>query len=247
MSAQIAQRVDQGLGQLALPGPGGLTLGQLALRHPRAAFALLGGRAAPLLPDGCLLDVERLLCAWGWEIFDLKACFAVGDCGKLVTAKLCLSTGDVLVRKVVTTVERPNAFAGNIFKAQSDHFNSLNPNIHVQLEIDSWCKYVISSDFTPLQNLPIAFECCCPQPFVLTCNATIIGRFINRRVFFPGELPTEAIISFHVIRLPVPLDACTYTESLAALTRFGVIAGPPQLEQPPAGEPLRGLPSPGGF
>ncbi len=252
MSAPLLQG-KSGLGRIKLPGPDNLTLEDLAIANPRAALAMLGGpgAAAELFRRTGVIDAALLggwCCGWGWEILDVKACFTTPACGQVVQGKFCLTTGDMLIRKVTVTVERPNAFPGNIFKAQSDFFNSQNPNIHAQLEIISWCKYVISEDFTPLQNIPIIFDCACPLDFTLRCNATIIGRFINKRAFAPQELPVEVTVSFHAIRLPVPIDTCSYADAVGFFSRFGVLAGIPELEQPPMGE-LRGGPAgelPGG-
>lgn len=237
-----------GLGDIPVPGPPGsekMTLGTLARINPQLAYALVGGggAAAKLYGNCGVFNAGMLgsLCGGGFEIIDVRGCFNVGDCGSFVRGVHCQITGDLFVRAVKVTVRRPRAFAGNIFKAQSDYFNSLNSNIDVQLIIESWCKYVISDDFTPLENLPFVFECACPADFILRCNATIVAQFVNKRALAADEVPTEAIISFIAIRLPVPLSCCPMDEAFSFFSRYGVLSGtpddrPPQLiEAQPAG------------
>jgi hypothetical protein len=127
------------------------------------------------------------------------------------------------VRSVTYTVKRPNAFAGNIFKAQSDYFNSLNPNIDFQLTIKSYCQYVIAPDFTPLENIEQVFECVCPAGFVLGCSTNILAEFVNTRDFANDEIPTIVAVTLHAMRLPTLWGQCGFDDAVAALKEFGLI------------------------
>lgn len=201
---------------------GGVEIGQLAGVDPFLAAALLPGF---IQPDQ--IGVCEPRCGWGWEIINIVGCFNSGAI-QTVTGIVCDIDTDLWIRKVMYTVSRPNAFPGNIFKAQSDHFNSLNPNIDFTLAIKSYCHYLISPDPTPLENIAIDFECVCPVNFLIGCNAVIRSEFTNRREFATDEVPVQATITFHAIRLPTSYQSCLtrgYTAVLRELTERGAIIG----------------------
>lgn len=229
MNAPAQSRAIVGLGDLRIPGAGRLTIGDIALGDPRLAYSLLGSMWARdyLLPGG-IVDAARLgaCCAWGWEMIDVGACFTVGDCGKRILGVHCDISGEILIRQVKVTVRRPNAFSGNIFKPQSDHFNAENPNINVELEIDSFCRHLISSTPVPLENIEVMFDCECPPLIILKCYAKILAYFTLRRALAPSELPMDVHITFHGIRLPVSYSDCRYDEAVGFLNRHNVCCGP---------------------
>lgn len=194
-------------------------LGEVALYDPRLARALL-------CPDmvGNVTLRDRILDGLGWEVINIKACFQSGEANQSLQAEI--SDGylgsDVWVKKVVYTVRRPNAFAGSIFKAQSDHFNKLNPNISFTLNIKSYCDYLISPSATPLENIEQIFECVCPQGLVLKYGAQILASFTNCRPLAEDEIPTEVVITMHGIRLRMGVYDCQLVDAISALKSVGI-------------------------
>lgn len=185
--------VQTGFHAQALPSSiaGPMTLGMVAECNPKLAYALLESGRAP----GGWVDTG------GWEIINVTGSF--ND----TTADQCvpgifegLVEVDFWVQKVSYTVQRPNAFAGSIFKAQSDVYNALNPNIMFKLIIKNWCEYVISPDPTPLENIVMAF--CNPTGLILRCSAGISAEFCLTRALAADEIPTRPIITLHGLRLP---------------------------------------------
>jgi hypothetical protein len=161
----------------------------------------------------------------GWEIFNLVGTFSDGVANETVEGTIQgLIEADLWVRKVTYTVRRPLAYAGNILKAQSDYFNALNPNINFTLTINSFCRYLISPQQTPLENIGIAFECVCPVGLVLRSSASIQSQFTLLRALDTdnGEIPMDAVITLHATRLPLGLYGQYGREqALALLTELG--------------------------
>lgn len=170
-------------------------LGDVACYDARLAYTLLqSGKTA-----GGYVDVG------GWETITLLGRWESGAADQTVNGQqLGTINADLWVRKISYTVRRPNAFAGSLFKAQSDFFNAKNPNIDFTLLINSFCRYLIAPQPTPLENIELAFECVCPAGLVLKCGANIVATFTNLRAFSTtnGEIPVEAAITLHVTRLP---------------------------------------------
>ncbi|SRR6266542_601380 len=204
--------------------PGGVTFGEVALADPKLAYALVGPKVPELQNLGVGALVPRLSpvltipdCPWAWEIINLCASFVSGTAGKTISAQLAgVISRDLWVRKITYTVRRPNAFAGSIFKAQSDHFNKLNPNVDFTLIVKSYWNYVISADPTPLENIEMVFECVCPVGFVLGCASTISATFTLLRALAADEIPYNVCISLHAVSLPRRYD-CSLDEALVAL------------------------------
>lgn len=198
-----------------LPGPGNLTLGQVALADPRLAAALvplhqggagdgdLAGHGGPL----DLLNSQMDGCpAFVWRPVNICGTFTSTE-PKTIQAQIAgVLTKDLWIRKVTYTVRRPLAFAGSIFKAQSDHFNKLNPNVDWTLTVRSFFDYVISPDPTPLENIEMVFECVCPIGFVIGCATTIDAWFTLRRALASDEVPYEVCITLHAVTLPRRYD-----------------------------------------
>jgi hypothetical protein len=170
-------------------------LGDIACQDPKLAYTLL--RAGKVSAGG-YVDTG------GWEIINLKGRFTSTAADQPVQGQLFgIVEADLWVRRVTYTVKRPNAFAGNIFKAQSDYYNRLNPNIDFTLIVNSYCRYTISPEFTPLENIESVFECVCPAGLILRCSANLVSQFVNTRTLQVDEVPTEAVITFHAMRLPM--------------------------------------------
>lgn len=195
-------------------GPG--FLGMVAAVDPQLANAIIR-------PD--LIGWGEPSCGWGWEILNVSARFTDGAANQNVPFQLAegIVETDLWVRRVTYTVQRPRAFEGNIFKAQSDYFNRLNPNINFTLTVKSYCRYVISPTETPLENIEQQFECVCPIGFVLGCSSQFSGFMTNLRAFAGDEVPTIATITFHTVRLPTRYDSCGVNEAIARLQKFGVL------------------------
>ena len=195
-------------------------LGDVACYDARLAYTLLQSGAGA----GGYVDVG------GWETITLLGRWEAGAANQTVNGQqLGNIDADLWVRKVVHTVRRPNAFAGSIFKAQSDWFNAKNPNIDFTLLIQSYCRYLIAPQPTPLENIELAFECVCPAGLVLKCGTNIVATFTNLRAFSSdnGEVPTEAAITLHVTRLPRGVyESCDLGKAQETLRRLGYLPPP---------------------
>lgn len=180
---------------------------------PRLAWLLLScGRGNCIAPSG-------------WEILNLLGRWDDGAANTPVQAHLSdrLDT-DVWVRRVTYTVRRPNFAVGSLWKAQSDYYNMKNPNIAFEMQIKSFCNYFIAQDPTPLENIPIDFECVCPAGLVLKCNSQIRVTYTNLVTFTDDEVPTEAIISLHGVTLPPNLySSCDVPTAIANLQDRGIL------------------------
>lgn len=214
------------------------TLSEIASFDPKLAFTLAN---AGQIPTGTYLD------AGGWQIVNISATFGAADAAANIPAETTVKgqlTGtmqnDLWIRKVTYTVRRPNAYAGNIFKAQSDYFNAQNPNIDFQLEVDSYKRYVISSAYTPVEDVRIAFDESAPAGLVLGPQSSVQSLFINRRVFFGsqlpgnfgvGENPTQVIITMHGTRLPSDVYSSVSIEEATEYLRARGIWAPPEVVQ----------------
>ncbi len=205
--------------------PGALSpsfLGQVAACDPRLANAIIR-------PD--LLGWGEPSCGWGWEIVNINGEFTSGAANTQIPFQALqgIVEVDLWIRKVTYTVRRPNAFANNIFKAQSDYYNRLNPNIDFTMVVKSYCRYVISPDPTPLENIEQVFECVCPVGFVLGCSTQISGNFTNLRAFSdgtnntPDEIPTNVVITLHGVRLPTRYDQCSVSEAAVRMQKMGLL------------------------
>lgn len=208
----MEEDTKQGQPDLAKP----VWLGDIAACDPKLAWTLLEvGKAQ----DG-YVDMG------GWETLTLLARWDSGAANQNVPGvQRGLVGADLWVRDVSYTVRRPDFAAGSIFKGQSDHFNALNPNIDYQLQVNSRIRYLISSDFTPLENIRGNFLRHTPAGFVLQCSAEIRATFTNLRAFTGLEVPTEAAITFHGTRLPTGLyGMCSEVQARALLKELRLLA-----------------------
>ena len=163
-------------------------------------------------------------CGWGWEIINLTGTWTSGAADQLVEGQMTgIVEADLWIRKVMYTVQRPLAFPGSVFKAQSDEMNKKNPNINFELTVKSYCQYVIANTPTPLENIEVAFECVCPVGFVLGCSSQMSAQFTNLRALADDEIPTNAVISFHAVRLPTRYDNCGVNVAVAELMAAGLL------------------------
>lgn len=201
-------------------------LGEIALHDWRLAGALLHaakrGQGYRLAGNGALLTDIGVR---GWQIVNIKGRFDTTAADRQIEAQtLGIVETELWIRRVAYTVRRPQYAAGSIWKAQSDYFNKLNPNIDVNsFIINSFCRYIIADEPTPLENIEAVFECVCPAGIVLSCSANIEAFFTILRTLQADEVPTEVIISLHGTRLPGGIyQGCEYADVIAALRAEGV-------------------------
>lgn len=197
-----------------------MTLGEIARYDKNLAYVLhsMGTVGDELMAPGIELT-------GGWEMLDVAATWTAQAANQNVPGQVSgIVETDLWVKDVVYTVQRPNAFAGSIFKSLSDEMNKRNPNINIQLVINSYCRYLISVDYTPLENVIQKFSCVCPQGIVLSCGATIQAFFTNLRALAEDELPTIATITLHAIRLPRGVyGSCNYGQVVQYLKTAGLL------------------------
>lgn len=220
-------------------GHGLVDLAEVGLRDPRLAVALLGGvqgvqslaksgrlgDCAVISPDMIGLGVPDCG-AYGWQVLNLRGTFTGTAAGQSIPAQQSgVLNADLWVKDVKYAVERPNAFAGSVLKAQSDYYNSLQPSVDATLIVKGLCQYVISDTPTPLQNLREAFECACEFGMVVGCNTQITANLTLKRALQSDENPYEITISFHGMRLPVSYTSCTIDTAIAALQTLGLRPG----------------------
>lgn len=161
----------------------------------------------------------------GWEIFNITGQFTTQTAGQAVQAQLGRQVeADLLVRKIMYTVQRPNANPGNPWKGQWDYYNRLSPNINFTFLVDGLCRYVIASDPTPLENIETVFEAVAPAGMALTATSTIEVDFTTLRALGDGENPTNAVISLHAQRLPYGVySSCNETAAIKWLVQNGYL------------------------
>jgi hypothetical protein len=218
--------------ELSRPIPKATWLGDIAAHDPRLAYTLLksgqvsGGSSylgGGMTPGG-YVDTG------GWEILNLRAFWSDPAPLQVVQGKLLgIVETDLWVRRVTYTVRRPDAFLNNILKAQSDYYNSLNPNIDInELLINSYNRYVISPSDTPLENISTVFEAVAPAGLVLRSTTNVVSSFTNRRAFteIPAGSYLDAVISFHATRLPSGFyGSVDPAAAIALLAEMGYLPG----------------------
>ncbi len=169
-------------------------LGELAATDPRAACVLAKGNAVQQ-SYRMTLEFNAALVA-----------------GQVNSAFLDEPMGqDFFITDVRSTIVRPLAFAGSIFKAQSDVFNSQNSGIDVRLTVQGGTPgagYVINDNFTPLELMaPPATSPTSPMlcNFMLGNMQTIKGEFTWNRAMADDENPTRVTIVFKGWRMSCAL------------------------------------------
>lgn len=185
-------------------------LGQVAAADPKLAWVLreMGRTSGDLVDCG------------GLELVPLTASWTSGAANQQVPADTQgIVETELWIRSITYTVRRPLAYAGNIFKGVSDYFNQLQPNIDFTLEIKSYQNYLIATEPTPLETLNGSFNACCPTGLVLRCNSQVKASFTNLRAWADGELPVDASIVLHGLRLPANLYGACNAEAAQALMR----------------------------
>lgn len=204
-----------------------IDLRQIALCDPKLAYVLYKGGMAD--SDGMVGGVgvggdcgATEVGLAGWELINLQGRWDTSAVDQLINAQITgIVETDLWIRSVRYTVERPDAYLNNIFKGQSDYYNSLQPGIHFSLNVNSYARYIISQTWTPLQNIVEQFSCTCPAGLVLGCSANIQAMFRNIRA---QATPTIATITFSGVRLPLgSYGACQSQNAIALMRELGYL------------------------
>lgn len=184
------------------------TIGELAVFDPRLAYTLASCADGDCDTSRVYLPTDSEWATGGWEIINLKGTFTSGAAGTSVQAQMFgIVAADLWVRRVTYTVKLPNV-AGNLLSPQYAYYNRLNPNIDFTLLINSYCRYTISPELTPLENIETVFECVCPAGIVLGATSNMSASLQLTRTYSDGtngsiaEVPLSVVISFHATRLP---------------------------------------------
>lgn len=191
-----------------------VSLGEIAACDAKLAWTLREmGRAA-----GGYVDTG------GWEMIPLTGTWTAGTANQQIPASTQgIVESELWVRAVEYTVRRPNAFSGSVLKSMSDFFNMLQPNIDFTMSIKSYCNYLIATEAVPLETIRQVFSTCCPSGLVLRCGSSIQVNFTNLRAFADAELPVDAALVLHAIRLPANLyGMCTEEQARALMNELGV-------------------------
>lgn len=165
-------------------------LGEIAATDPRAACVLARGNT---VIQEYRMTIEFSASLVAGQVNSVYLNEPMGD--------------DFFVTDVRSTVNRPLAFAGSIFKGQADVFNSQNSNIDVKLTVQGGLPgagYVIQDAFTPLELVaPPATSPTSPIlcNFMLGTTQTIKGEFVWNRAMADDENPTRVTIVFKGWRL----------------------------------------------
>lgn len=141
---------------------------------------------------------------------------------------------DFYVVDIRSTVQRPNAFAGNIFKAQSDVFNAQQSGIWVQLQVVGGTpgnKYLINEYLMPLEMIapPISGSACsaiCGTHAVLRYTQNVRIGAVLRRAYPENELPLIMAVTF----IGWSLGCTNYESAITAKEAMSQLAGMPEFE-----------------
>lgn len=192
----------------------GLDLREVALIDPILALALYESRDK--LP----------------QLFPLVAQLNTGAIDEFTDA----STGDrdgfcsdTIILGSKFQVRRIAAFAGSIFKGQSDVNNALNSGIDVNLQVSGECPVfdIMGGDFAPIECVSDAPGTCdtglgFPYGFVAPRCGRIFAQFFNRRPLAPSEGPVTIHMVFRGISLGNCLQTIELPHAVAELARLGI-------------------------
>lgn len=159
--------------------------------HPQVSYFLLTGNPIP-------------------QSYPIWVEFVTGAADRLQTGQLASVMGDdFYVQDIRSQVWRPAAFAGSIFKAQSDVYNAQNTNLSARLRVEGGGmgqQYVVNGDFSPLELIapPISgptVSDACGQGFVLTYGQTMKLDVAVKRTLAADELPMRVWVQLRGWRL----------------------------------------------
>lgn len=134
-----------------------------------------------------------------WEL-PLAATFTDPDVTVLPSVAMANGQGRIdqitIVDSVRYTIDQPTAFAGSIFKAQSDYYFALQSGIQVTMDVDGAPRYGVVPFFTPIKDAIEMLGEKWPQGWVLTYNQSIRMAF-QSTIPLPS-LPTTVTVTFRM-------------------------------------------------
>lgn len=141
---------------------------------------------------------------------------------------------DFYVVDIRSTVQRPNAFTGNIFKAQSDVFNAQQSGIWVQVQVVGGTpgnKYLVNEYMMPLEMIapPVAGSTCsaiCGTHAVLKYTQNVRIGAVLRRAYPENELPLIMAVTF----IGWSLGCTNYESAMSARDAVSNLRGMPEFE-----------------
>lgn len=151
--------------------------------------------------------LSRIPTGQRWTELTLRVQFPGGNVGDVLSATIAAGRVgcDICIRDMVYTVERPNAFLGSPFKADSDVKNQEIPGVNMRLVIDNCVKYQIEDDDAPIQltarSSTVAEAGGCCLLFCLVPFATVKAHFTLRKQLAPDENPYIVTLALRGISL----------------------------------------------
>jgi len=191
----------------------GLDISQIAQMDPVVALALL--QSPSKQP----------------QIFSLRAQLTSGALDEQVDGSTGDDNGfcsDFLILSARYQVRRNNAFAGSIFKGQSDTTNALNSGIDVTLKVEGQCPtFFMMDEPVPLElvaDAPGSTDNASgfPYGFIAPKCGRIKAEFTNRRPFLVADGPVELFMAFRGISLGCGLQTIELPFAREELARLGI-------------------------
>jgi len=123
--------------------------------EPKAVFIAELAAVDPIAAYGILLGIPRIPIS-----INASGSFSSAALNQLpIEAALDTTIAQrTWISNLAYTTSMPNCFAGNIFKPQFDFNTKLIPGISVRLTVQSGPRYLVSPEFTPIENLSNLFS-----------------------------------------------------------------------------------------
>src|SRR5271166_3838013 len=117
--------------------PKALNIQELAIYDPVAAYGICLG--IPRIPIS-------MNCAGIFSSFAVPQIPVEGDLDTTIAQRTWIDN-------ITYSLQQPNVFAGNIFKTLYDTMLKQAPGISCQIQVQSGPRYLVSPQFTPLENV----------------------------------------------------------------------------------------------
>lgn len=102
----------------------------------------------PVAAYGIFLGIPRVPIS-----MNATAIFSSFQLGQIVEGDLDTTIAQrTWIDNIAYSIQVPNMFSGNVFKTQYDAYLKLAPGLSVRLTVHSGPKYLVSPQFTPLEN-----------------------------------------------------------------------------------------------
>lgn len=134
----------------------------IAMTDPVAAYGIALG--IPRVP--ICLNIMAI-----FSSFDLNQVPVEGSLDQTITQRIWIDNMQV-------SLQQPNVFAGNVFKTLYDAMLKSQPGISVKVTVLGCPRYLVSSQFTPIENLINQFASRWPAGWPLYRNQSIKSEFI---------------------------------------------------------------------